>query len=173
VQPGDGLLDPVAVVALVALVGNDHLGKRLAASTSWAGLTGKISDVAGVLLLPLLVLAAVEGWRAWRRRWAGPDPRAALIVAVVVAVAFAAMKTTAAGGAVYAWSLGALQWPVYALIAVAEHAGALPPLRPVRHVVDPTDLVALPGAFYVVRQARCRARSWASNGATNASNAPR
>jgi hypothetical protein len=172
---GDGVLDPVAVVALVVLWANDHLGKAAAAGTAWAPLTGKLSDVAGLVLLPVLVVAAGEVWADRRRRasrlpWGGPDPRLALVAAVLVMVTFAAMKTTTWAGQAYALTLGALQWPAHAVLALVRGEAGLPPWRPVQHVVDPSDLVALPGAWYVVRQARCRARSWASSGPTKAAN---
>jgi hypothetical protein len=141
----------------------------------WAPLTGKLSDVAGLVLLPVLVVAAVEVWADRRRRgapssWGGPAPRIALVAAVLVMVTFTAMKTTPWAGQAYALTLGALQWPAHALLSVVRGEAAVPPWRPVQHVVDPTDLVALPGALYVVRQARCRARSWASSGPTKAAN---
>ncbi len=167
--PGDPLLHPVALVALVALVANDHLGKELARGTAWALLTGKVSDVAGVLFLPVLVVAGLELFAAALGRYRGPSPRTAVVVAALVAVAFAAMKTHPWAGDVYRYAAGALQWPWHAVTA-ALHGRPTPPVLPVRHVVDPTDLLALPAAGWVIVQARARARSWASSGATKASN---
>ena len=167
--PGDGLLDPVVVVALVVLVVNDHQLKRAAAATSWAVVTGKLSDVAGLLFLPALLVAGVEFVQATARRFRGPSSTTAVVVAVVVVVAFALMKTWAPAADAYRFGLGALQWPYHAVVA-ALRGLSLPPVVPVRHVVDATDLVALPAAAWVVVQARARVRSWASSGATNASN---
>ncbi|HEY1099049.1 MAG TPA: hypothetical protein VGF99_08970 [Myxococcota bacterium] len=167
VTAGSGLLDVVVVAALAGLIINDHVLKAASAGTAWRVVTGKLSDVCGVLFLPVLVVAGTELASAWRRRsaWRGPSVRVAVVVAAVVAVCFALMKTTALGGAVYAWSLGTLQWPVRALAALLS-SSSVPALRPVRHVVDPGDLIAVPFAFYVVAQARVRAASWAISGAT-------
>ena len=63
------LASPVAVVSLVLLVLNDHLLKQ-----AWPGaVTGKLSDVAGLVVAPLLLtvgLAAV-GVRGRARGRAG------------------------------------------------------------------------------------------------------
>jgi len=166
---GDALLHPAVVAALAVLVVNDHVGKDLARGTAWATLTGKASDVAGVLFLPVLVVAGLELAAAARGRYRGPSARMAMIVAALVAVAFAAMKTHPLAGDVYRYATGALQWPWHAAVA-AVHGRVAPPVLPVRHVVDPTDLVALPAAGWAIAQARARARSWASSGATNAAN---
>src|SRR5919108_3596562 len=54
--PGDGLLHPLVLVALAALVVNDHLLKP----TFPGVVTGKLSDVAGLLLAPVVAVAAIE-----------------------------------------------------------------------------------------------------------------
>jgi hypothetical protein len=155
---------------LVLLIVNDHVLKDLARSVrAIAPLTGKLSDLAGLAFLPVFVVAVTE--LLTRRRFArvGPSVRGAVGVVVAVAVFFALMNTTELGGLAFQHGLGLLQWPFLALRALALGAG-VPPPRLVQHVVDPTDLLALPAAFYVVAQARSRARSWANRGATNASN---
>ena len=157
---GDLLLHPVALLALGGLLLNDHVLKAASADTPFTVVTGKLSDVCGVLFLPILVVAAVEfAGAVVKGRVASVE--VAGVVAVVVGVAFALMKTVPACGDVYAWALGALQWPVRALVAVLngsvnEHG--LPSWQPVVHVVDPTDVVAVPFAFVVVALQRRRAR---------------
>ena len=168
VSPGSGLLDPVVVIALVGLLLNDHLLKAASAGTSWTLLTGKLSDVCGVLFLPVLIVAGVELVGGWRGRYRGPSVALAVAVAAFVAVFFALMKTIDVVGDVYAWSLGAVQWPLRAMVALLS-SQALPSVVSVRHVVDPTDTVAVPAAAWVIGQARVRAASWASSGATKAS----
>ena len=165
---GDGLLDPVAIAALVALIGNDHVLKQRAVGTAWTVVTGKLSDVAGLLFLPVLVVAGLELLASLARRYRGPSTPLAAVVAVTVAVAFASMKTWTPAANVYREVLGALQWPYFAA-AAAVRGLPTPPVLPVHHVVDATDLVALPAAAWVIVQARARARSWATSGATNAS----
>jgi len=150
-RPGDGLLDPVAVLALAVLIINDHTLKALAHGTPWTVLTGKLSDIAGVLFLPVLIIGVVE---LIARQTIGP--RGATIVAVAVAVMFTLMKTVDAVGAAYAHTLGALQWPVRAAFAALQ-GQPTPALVPVVHVVDPTDVVAVLAAPYVVYRAKRRA----------------
>ena len=164
-QAGFGLLDPVAVVSLAVLVVNDHVGKAAAHGTPWSVVTGKLSDVAGVCFLPILVVAGVELVAAALRRFRGPHVGLAVVVAALVDVTFALMKTSPVVGHAFSVSLGALQWPAFAVAALAQDA-PIPPVRAVLHVVDPTDLVALPAAWWVVVQTRARARSWAMSGTT-------
>lgn len=157
---GDLLLHPVALLALGGLLLNDHVLKAASAGTPFTVVTGKLSDVCGVLFLPILVVAAVEfAGAVYKGRVASVE--VAVVAAVVVGVAFALMKTVPACGDVYAWSLGAVQWPVRVLAAAVngnlnEHG--LPSWQPVVHVVDPTDTIAVPFAFVVVALQRRRAR---------------
>jgi hypothetical protein len=171
-SPGSGLLDPVAVVALVGLVVNDHVLKAASAGTAYTVVTGKLSDVCGLVFFPILVVAGTEIAASITHRFRGPSVRTAWIVAAAVAVMFIGMKSSHVVGDAYSVTLGALQWPFRALFAVVRGA-PLPALQAVAHVVDPTDMVAVPGVWWCVRQARVRAASWANNGATNASNSAR
>jgi hypothetical protein len=155
---GGGLLDPIVVASLALLLLNDHVLKGLARGTSWAVLTGKLSDIAGLVFLPVLIVAGLEQWRAFRGRYRQPSPRQATVVAVAIAAVFVAMKTSAHVGAAYAWTLAALQWPVRALLAVSASL-PLPALRPVAHVVDPTDVIGVVGVAWVVWQTRRRAEA--------------
>jgi hypothetical protein len=116
-------LHPVAIAAAVVLVVNDWV---LKASPAPAWLTGKLSDVAGLVVAPLVVTAVV-GMALWIAR--RPDPwltrrRLALAIALVGGV-FATVKL----------------WPA----AAAQLAAAWGSVAPgARIVADPTDLVALP-----------------------------
>jgi hypothetical protein len=126
--PGEGLLHPVALLAMGVLAVNDHWAK--AAYPGW--LTGKLSDFAGLLFFPLLLQGLVE--LVTRRA----DRRVLVACAIAAAVVFALVKTTPLVE-VYRWGLGLLQAPV---------RGAI---RPVDVVQDPTDLVALPMVAVGVR----------------------
>lgn len=154
---GGGLLDPVVIASLALLIANDHVFKALARGTPWSVVTGKVSDVAGLVFLPVLIVAALEVLATWRGRYRGPSPRQAVVVAVVVAVLFTGMKTSDVVGEAYAWTLGALQWPFRALLATLRDV-AVPAWQPVAHVVDPTDVVGVVGVGVVVWQTRRRAR---------------
>jgi hypothetical protein len=73
--PGDLLLRPVSVVSLVVLVVNDHwLKARLGTDRRFGAVTGKLSDVAGLVFFPLVLASLLE-----LGRWLGVardrDPR--------------------------------------------------------------------------------------------------
>ena len=110
---------PVAVCALVVLLLNDHVLKQ--AAPGWV--TGKLSDVAGLVVAPLLValLAAALGVRR-PLTWA----------TAAVVVGFMLCKTTGAGAATVSalWSLSGIDTHIRA---------------------DPTDLLALPAVLVARR----------------------
>ena len=110
---------PVAACAVVVLALNDHVLKQ-----AWPGwVTGKLSDVAGLVVAPLLlaVLLAACGVRRSREWSAG-----------LVVVAFAVTKTSAAAASWVsaAWSLTGIDTLILA---------------------DPTDLLALPAVLVALR----------------------
>jgi hypothetical protein len=106
------LLHPVPLAAVVVLVVNDHLLKGAGLLPGW--LTGKLSDLAGLLFFPLFLTAAATAlrWLAGRRD-ARLTPRALHLALAATGLVFASIKLSP---------------------AVAAAVGALP---------DRTDLVAL------------------------------
>lgn len=149
--PGAVLLHPIAVGALLTWLINDHVLKAL--TPSW--ITGKLSDVACLIVCPLLVVAAAElRWPTlpWQRqRW---------IVFAALTVFGAIMSSIRVwpwAADAYRHGLGAAQWPVRALASLVL-ATPTPTLRPVQLAMDPTDIATLPSLFvpwWLVR--RCRA----------------
>jgi len=126
------LLHPIAVIAIAALIANDHWFKD--AYPGW--LTGKLSDAAGLALFPLLlvVLAGDLAPRSW----------ASIAVAILItALGFTLVKTCPAATALYRVGLGALQWPFLALGDWLHGSGLRGPVA-VAAVTDPSDLLALP-----------------------------
>jgi hypothetical protein len=137
--PGDALLQPLAIAAIALLLLNDHLFKAVAPGV----LTGKLSDVAGLVFFPLLLVAIVELVLAVARGWHGPDPRLVTAVVAATGIAFAAVKLLPGAEVVYEQVLGLAQWPFRALAAlVAGGSVAGVPTR-VELTRDATDLVAL------------------------------
>ncbi|GIG41115.1 hypothetical protein [Cellulomonas phragmiteti] len=118
--PGEIVLHPVPLVALAVLLLNDHVLK--AAAPGWV--TGKLSDVAGLAFFPFLLLAARD---VVTRR--PPSVVPASVVAAVTALVFAAVKLSEAVRDVYTAVVGALRFPVDALVGGA--------VAPVRVVVQP------------------------------------
>ena len=122
----------IAAVGLLAL--NDHVLKRL--WPSW--LTGKLSDVVGLVVFPLLFATVVEGLLPLSRR----RPAAVLMVSIWATVmGFAAVQLHPWFTELYRVGLGWLQYPFRALF----DASAVP--LPVVTTPDPTDLVALPAVL--------------------------
>jgi hypothetical protein len=58
------------------------------------------------------------------------------VACIATAIGFTLAKTTTVGSLAFQWGLGLAQWPIRVL---AGHS-----LAPVAHVMDPTDLIALP-----------------------------
>ncbi|RYZ08386.1 MAG: hypothetical protein EOO73_08010 [Myxococcales bacterium] len=150
--PGAQLLHPVMLGALLLLVVNDHVLKRLCPSP----LTGKLSDVAVVVVLPVFLHGVVELVHSqWlhrplsakaANRWLGVCLALSLLV-------FALPEVWPPAEAAYRYGLGAAQWPFKAAWrwALSE---ALPPLRPVRATADWTDLLTMPTAWLAFHVAK-------------------
>lgn len=119
------LASPVFVLALVVLILNDHVLKQ-----AWPGLvTGKLSDVAGLVVAPLLLAVPLAGVGVRR-----PVPTAI----GMTAIGFVFAKTSVTGAAATS--------AVWSLAGVPTHIRA-----------DVTDLVALPAlgvAWWVDRRVR-------------------
>lgn len=137
------LLHPITIGSIALLIVNDHVLKRASPGV----LTGKLSDVAGMAFLPLVVAFALGARRA----------RAVAAAAFAVAAAFTAVKLSTRVCDLYATGLGALQWllsvPSWTLRGVP-----LPSAAQATVMRDPTDLVAVPfvaiGPFLAWREGR-------------------
>src|SRR6266540_1707178 len=85
--PGDGLLHPIPILAIFLMVANDHVLKQL-----WPGLvTGKLSDVAGLVFFPLFIQAAWETISDVFGRGAVGDRRVVLVSVIATGVVFASI----------------------------------------------------------------------------------
>lgn len=136
------MLHPVPLVALVLLIVNDHVLKGLAVGTPFDVVTGKLSDFAGLAFFPVLLVALVE--IATRR---APASRSVVVTCVALtAVVFALTKTWTPAADLYRHALAVLRAPLCGFVIDADV---------IRHVMDATDLVALPAtllAFLVMRR---------------------
>jgi hypothetical protein len=134
--------DPRVALAVGVLIVNDHLLKG-----AWPGLlTGKLSDLAGLIIAPLLVLAGARALADCAGRRGVPLRMAAIEAAILSAIAFAAVKTLPPAADTYRIIMGVARWPIDALAALTA-GGGLPPIRPVVLAMDPTDLVVLPAVL--------------------------
>jgi hypothetical protein len=135
-RPAGPLLHPVALLSVAVLLLNDHVLKPIAPGL----VTGKISDVAGLIFFPLLIASVVEVVASLTARQP-PRRRVMPLAAVVTVLGFTLVKTTPLGADAFAWALGLGQWfvlggPIRDLT-----------LAPTAVVVDPTDLIALPAVL--------------------------
>lgn len=137
-DPGDGLLHPVALLALALLVLNDHVLKGIAPSP----LTGILSGFAGIVILPLTLQAGWELLLSCRGRWLGPAGRPMMLACVVAGFGYAGVEVLPPVTEAYEHVLGALQWIPAATLALLGQ-GPVPRLVPVMTVSDPWDLLAL------------------------------
>ncbi|MGV0152683.1 hypothetical protein ACSW29_05030 [Rhodococcus sp. GB-02] len=141
-RPGDLLLSPWALVSVAVILVNDHVLKGAFGNT----MTGKLSDVAGVFLFPLLLLSVLE---VLGRSLAG---RAAIDWSIAVTgIGFAAVKTVSPIGDAYEWVIGFFRW------TAGGFRGELLPIVVFR---DPSDLWVLPilfASYLVVTHNRTRA----------------
>jgi hypothetical protein len=152
--PADGLLHPIALGSLALLVLNDQLLK--AAAPGWW--TGKLSDVAGLVLFPVFLVAAWELLQVARRRPWHPSDRVAAVAAGATAAVFTLVELLPAGDAAYERALGLLQWPARVLVATVAGED-LPAVVPVVATADATDLLALPAVLVALALLRHRSRT--------------
>jgi len=126
------LATPVALFAIALLVVNDHVLKA-----AYPGLvTGKLSDVAGMMVFPLLLAAASEQL-GFRR-----GMTTVVAAAIATGAVFASIKLSPAAGELYRVGLAVLQWPFRAALA-AIAGDPVPAVGHARLVADRTDLIAL------------------------------
>lgn len=141
----DALVHPVPLGALALLLVNDHILK--AGHPGW--LSGKLSDVAGLILLPFVLLAAWDLARLARPGLPAGGPRLAVGSVIAVVIAFTVIEVVPLGSELYRVSMGVLQWPFRALVALGA-SEPMPGLALVQLTSDPSDLFALPAALGVL-----------------------
>ena len=129
--PADGLLHPAVLAAIGLLLLNDHILK----SASPGVITGKLSDVAGLLFFPLLMQGSWEVLASRSGRHLA-SRRVLVLSTAFSGLAFSAVKLWEPAHLVYAYGLGLLQSP----LSVFGSTG----VPRVQLTADPTDLIALP-----------------------------
>jgi hypothetical protein len=137
--PGDFLLHPACLAAIVILVVNDW-----AIKARWPGaVAGKLSDVAGMVFFPLLLVALAELALLLVRRKRLASPMWFVISAGAVGAVFAATKTIEPVRAADEWMLGQLRWLPLAAIRAAQRQPIGEPTYP-NVVPDATDVLCVP-----------------------------
>jgi hypothetical protein len=139
---GAALLHPLSLVSLAVLVVNDHYLKQHHSGA----LSGKLSDFAAVLLLPL-VLAALSNLVASRVLGRLPSAQVRnghLVAATVLAMLVLALpEVSPLAERAYRHGFGVLLWPFRAALSLVLE-GRVHGIRPVGATADVTDLIALP-----------------------------
>jgi len=130
------LVHPVTVASFTLLVLNDHWLKH--AHPGW--LSGKLSDVAFMVLAPLWLFAGGSRLGVWSARAQRHALSACLLV---IGATLVLMEATAWGDWLYRYGLGALQFPFRAVAGWTLHS-QWPEFRPVQQTRDLTDLFCLP-----------------------------
>jgi hypothetical protein len=125
----------------VVLIANDRWLKGR--GPSW--LTGKLSDVVGLYLFPLVLVAVAELVCRVVRRPPIDRSRSLGVAAVATVVVFAAVKLSPHAGDVFQTTFGWIRWPLSAAESwiTGDRFSARAHVELVR---DPTDLVTLPMA---------------------------
>ena len=134
-----GLLHPITLASIGVLLLNDHWLKAAWSHPS----TGKLSDVAGLIFFPLLLVAIIEVAQAGSRRYRGASHR--LLVATVVAtgLVFGLVQLYPPVTEAYRVALAALQRPALTLDLVLNSV-ALEAWPRVAATPDASDLLAMP-----------------------------
>lgn len=136
---GDLLVQPVILGSLAVLLLNDHIAKP-----RWPSeLTGKLSDVAGLVFFPLLLVSLCEAglWMLRRDRWM-LSRRTLLVAIAITALGFVAIKTWTPAGNVFRVANGVARWPLDAATALVRGNG-VPPITKAGLIRDRSDLIAL------------------------------
>jgi len=142
-SPGALICHPIALASLILLIANDHVLKGLVPGM----VTGKLSDVAGLVYFPLLVVAGLDIVRQKPSTAARRDTVAAM-ACLLTAIAFASIKTIPQATELFNRALGLTQW------AIGGGALAGAPVAPTQGLTDPSDLIALPALFVAFGIAR-------------------
>ena len=138
-RPGDCIRHPMSVCMLWLWLLNDHIFKDL-----WGNaLTGKLSDISGLVVFPLMFVATYELICAFRQRAATH-----LDLVLWLSLGFSAMlmiliNVSDWGAELCRVGLGILQWPFRCLWSLS-----IVPIYKVHLTMDPTDLWTL-GALVI------------------------
>jgi len=139
VRPGEAILHPAPLLALATLIVNDHWAKHAHPSF----LTGKLSDVAGLIFFPLLIQALLEIASSAMGRFRRPSQRVLAAAIIGTAILFSLAKTCPIANEAVRTVDASLRYPLRFVVALI-HQAPRPRLGRPSLVLDPTDLLALP-----------------------------
>ena len=138
-RPGDCIRHPMSVFMLWLWLLNDHVFKDL-----WGNaLTGKLSDISGLVVFPLMLVATYELICAYRQRVATHLHLVLWLSLGISAMIIILINMSDWGADFCRISLGLLQWPFRCLWSLS-----IVPIHIVHLTMDPTDLWTL-GALFI------------------------
>ena len=133
-KPGALILHPIVLGALALWAVNDHVLK------AYGGvLPGKLSDVACLIVIPVMLPSAIELWRSRGGRVAQPATRWVIACALLAASIMVPINVSTPAAWLFEHGMGVLQWPIRALGGRGY--------APVHLTMDPTDAFTLPAAL--------------------------
>ena len=137
-RAADCLRHPLVLLLIGIWIINDQFLKDIFGNA----VTGKISDFAGVAVLPLMLLGAYESTCAALSK--SPRFRHYVLLAsiFITAVFMAGINIFDSWASVFRVALGMAQWPARAAWNYLEDGTSLA-AAPVHHTMDPTDLWSL------------------------------
>jgi hypothetical protein len=157
IQPGAAIRHPIILCALCVWFLNDHLLKGN--GPGW--ITGRLSDITCLMVVPLMPVAVIELWQSREGRKWEPSHWVLVVSVILTGAVMATINTIDIAAWAYRHGLAALQWPFLQAITLLWH-GKLAPWRLVQLTMDPTDLWTLPALIVPVWVAveRPKGGSW-------------
>jgi hypothetical protein len=159
---GELMIHPIVAVAVALLLVNDHVLKAL-----WPGaLTGKLSDIAGMIFFPLFLLSVQELLSRTLRRTMQPSRRQLAMWILIVGIGFTAVNIIPIAGDWYRWTWGVLGSPLRGSatpVVLTQDVGdlaALPFLgiawlvgaKRVSRAIDSSDELPVVGTSFIPRE---------------------
>jgi len=147
------MLHPVVLLALALWWLNDHLLKH----SMPGALVGKLSDVACLIVLPVMALTLAEWFTPQmtgrsRARWL-------ISAGVFAACTMVCINLWAPAAWVYEHGMGVFQWPLQSVGQLMHGQGLRAPV-PVQLTMDAGDAWTAPCAFLPLLLLRLRRRKW-------------
>lgn len=136
-------MHPLALLSLLVLIINDHLLKETYSNS----FTGKISDFAGLVFFPLLLIALIEIlYPLFNHSITQISGYTITRILLVVAIGYISIKSVQPFADLYSTILGVVELSAKALpkFVLGQPMGHFVPRR---IIADPSDLIALPMLF--------------------------
>ena len=136
---GSHLRHPLVLIMLIIWLLNDHLLK--AYYGSWW--TGKLSDIAGLIVCPVSIYSGYEMICAFRKRVPNHLKSVLWCSLIVTGLMLAMINTSQTAERLCSYTVAYVQWPLRAMLSLLM-GNTLPELNRLQTTMDITDLLTLP-----------------------------